>query len=485
MTTMNEKFSKSGIFTVASGRQMHGTLTLDGGNSVLDLSEIGSEEFHPPDLGNRQIIDGTLDDQKWVSLVDCTYQGRSSFGGFEGFSHHHEFYPHFAVVGGPRFKGDISQASFIFDDAEVLFHDRESFGDLIDSKKIRELLRDEGVSIENEAHPFLYYWTGKTEILSTETAVGKISVRHSPTMKMGGYPIAMTNRVVVWIDFPDSVDLWKLNDIVDRILRFFAIIAGRPQNLLDLEIHQEVDGRLQSSSVYLNTFGCRPKENERRKPYFYDTLMDAVAEPRNFTRLMSAWLEHDKTRNLARARFMNGWEKQRSYDADRIVGAANMFDLLPGDTAPGSSRLSDDLLSAIAESQRLLRALPPSDKRDGILGFLGGIATPSLKAKIKHRAATFLTVAIGGDLPELDSVIDAAVEVRNLYVHGDRPDKRRAKLVRSTVFLTNTLEFIFVVSELVESGWELGRWRQQRLSSHPFANYLRGYAEDLAELKNC
>ena len=63
MAIMNEKFSKNGIFTVASGRQMHGTLTLDGRDSVLDLSEMGSEEFHPHDLGDRQIIDGTLDDQ--------------------------------------------------------------------------------------------------------------------------------------------------------------------------------------------------------------------------------------------------------------------------------------------------------------------------------------------------------------------------------------------------------------------------------------
>ena len=484
---MNEKLSKTGIFFVTPDRKMHGTLTLDGESSVLDLSEINRSDIKPDPFGEQQTIEGILDNQQWVSLIGCTYYGWSAFGGFEGLAHHHRFFPHFAIVGGPRFNGEISRTSFVIDDAKSLFDDRKTFGDLaLDAERLREVLREGGASVADDAFPFVSYWTGNLKILSVDTSIGRVCVRHVPTMTLGGgsSPPTMTNKVTVCLDVPNPVSVWELQNVLEQLLRFFGIIVGRPQNLLELEIQQEYDGHLQSSSVYLNMFRDPPEYYEYRKPHSIDILIDAAGEADGFGRLMSTWLDYDKTRNLARARFLAGWRKQRDYDADRMVGAANMFDLLPEDAVPKTSSLSDDLSSAIAKSRCLLKVIPQSEKRDSILGYLGYIAKrPSLKDKIKYRAATFVTVAIDRAVPEIDLAIDAAVELRNLYVHGNRPDEKRGRLAASIVFLTDTLEFIFGVSELVESGWELGTWYHQAFSHHPFAQYLRGYPEDLAELK--
>ena len=446
---------------------------------MLELWDTEEAQARPADWGDQERIDGILDDQKYVALLDCSPRGYRATFGFNGFSHRYRFFPHFGVVGGIRFSGKVSRVSFVFDTAKSLFYDRDAFGSLhLSSDELRALLRRAGTSVDNEAHPFVDYWTGRSEVLSAETTIGKIVVGHRVTIGR-----SIKNKVVVHVDLSSPATVWDLPKILGQILRFFGILMGRPVNLLELELHQEDDsGQSHSSAVYLNMMRNRPKSWAYRKPEFHDVLIDAASETAKFSDLMSAWLDRDKTWNIARSRFMDGWRKQRDYDSDRLVSAANMFDLLPEEAVPTASALSPELSSVITEAQGLLQAISSSEKRDGILGYLGQITGPSLKQKIRHRA-TFVTSMIGEDLPQLDMVINAAVDLRNLYVHGDKPDSKRAKLVNSGVFLTNTLEFIFAASDLVESGWDLASWRQQGFSHHPFSNYLRGYSADLAQLR--
>ena len=100
---MNEKFTRGGVFSVTPKRKMHGMLTLDGENSSLELWDIDNKKrpIEGDHLGDKTTIEGILDNQKRVSLIDCLYHGPSTYGSAEGASHHHSFFPHFAVVGGP------------------------------------------------------------------------------------------------------------------------------------------------------------------------------------------------------------------------------------------------------------------------------------------------------------------------------------------------------------------------------------------------
>ena len=88
---MNEPFSRNGLFSLPSGKEMHGTLTVDGSDSVLDLwSSVAADQYsrRKPSESQTTTIIGTLDDQKKVSLVDCMELGRTTFGGSDGYSYH-------------------------------------------------------------------------------------------------------------------------------------------------------------------------------------------------------------------------------------------------------------------------------------------------------------------------------------------------------------------------------------------------------------
>ena len=448
---MNELFSMNGIFTLPSGEEMHGRLSLDGSNSELDLWSRGavgqySDRSHAEGL--TSLITGTLDDERKVSLIDCLGLGRRGRFGAEHYSSHDRFFPHYAIVGGVPFEGEIASASFVTDDTNVLFYDRKSFGELFSEDKLRELLNDKGLSIDEEWHPVAKYWTGRREIVSGETPLGNFSACNQPSWSLGGGPDGanIKNRVVLSLRFPAPVTIYGLNDSIRTVLRFFEILVGRPQKILHLTILTNYDDERPSPSLaYINMFRDRSDEDAQRQVDWRDTLIDSASEPNECLRLLSAWLERDKVWRLARTRFSAGWQHQNSYNADRLVGAANAFDLLPKDEFPSS--------------------------------------TETLKQRVRHRAQLF-TGIFGNALPEIDFVINSAVDLRHLWVHGAEEKPKRQRLVTSCSFLTDTLEFVFCISDLVELGWDLSSWvRQNHLGYHRFLQYFHNYSYELAELK--
>jgi hypothetical protein len=53
------------------------------------------------------------------------------------------------------------------------------------------------------------------------------------------------------------------------------------------------------------------------------------------------------------------------------------------------------------------------------------------------------------------------------------------------MFFTDTLEFVFATSELIEAGWDIEAWYKPGTTmSHLFAGYRINYAENLANLKS-
>jgi hypothetical protein len=81
-------------------------------------------------------------------------------------------------------------------------------------------------------------------------------------------------------------------------------------------------------------------------------------------------------------------------------------------------------------------------------------------------------------------ITDEAVNCRNSYVHGsDASFDYNANFDRAT-FFTQTLEFDFAASELVEAGWNIAAWSKTRTSmSHPFGRYCANYRDELEELR--
>ena len=294
---------------------------------------------------------------------------------------------------------------------------------------------------------------------------------------MGGPSgVRITNKIEFTIEFSSPLNVSELNVEIRNLLRFFQSILGRPQNLQQLEILETELEHHDSSTVHLNMYPDYPRGSGYREPDFRDILIDAGENPEELANLLCAWLEKDKTWHTARAKFSTGWAHGRNYDPDRIVGAANMFDLLPRDALPSNAELDEGLETAIKVSRAAFNKLEQSSRKDRLLFALENLEQPSLKEKIQHRCA-LISEVIGEDIPNICTVTDATVNLRNLYVHGAKiSDKSKRKLEESMGFLTDTLEFVFCVSDLVESGWDLRSWHKKRKGNgHPFAGYLRSY----------
>jgi hypothetical protein len=158
----------------------------------------------------------------------------------------------------------------------------------------------------------------------------------------------------------------------------------------------------------------------------------------------------------ARTRFATAFHS-RSFGISRIVGAANMFDILPESHAPTRRVLDEQTQGAVDECRTRFRALADSFARQSVLSALGRVGTASLRDKVCHRAD--IIIAADHRFAELHLPCTQAVQCRNHYVHGSEAAFDYSKEIGAFAFLTETLEFVFAVSDLIELGWNYHFWR--------------------------
>ncbi len=485
----NEKTQLSnGMFSVSPAQKLAGSLSLNGEDTTLHL---WGDKIENIDALNGATITGILENQKKASLIDCIVTREEQFSGTDGVSHRYRLFPHYVVIGTRHRSSSektIMKISFVIDDAMALFHDRYAFGTVdVPPDRVKDIASMdlfEKVRFEDD-HPILAYWTGKMQIFSADTTLGRISACHQPSFDMGGpHGACISNRIVVFVEFSEARSVRDTDVEIRKVLRFLHTILGRPQNLVELQIIDDGDPHPESSDLHLSMYPNHSRRSSIHEPDFRDILVDAATDREDFSHLLCGWLLKEETWRIARSRFASGWSGARNYDADRIVGAANMFDLLPDNAVPSNSTLEGCLEDAVRQSTKLFKELPTGEKRNSVLGYLGRVKKPSLKEKIRYRSQV-ISSRIGASIPDIDEVTDAAVDLRNIFVHGSTSSAaKKDKLQESIGFLTDTLEFVFCTSDLVESGWKIEAWHEkQKGAGHPFAVYLRSYSEDLARFR--
>jgi hypothetical protein len=160
-----------------------------------------------------------------------------------------------------------------------------------------------------------------------------------------------------------------------------------------------------------------------------------------------------------------------------------MFDILPKDAVGKTGDVSDEVKSVAGQCKELFKKISSCPERDSILGALGRIGKYNLRSKVKNRAK-FVTDKIEDRLPELELIINEAINCRNFYVHGTEGKITPEIRSRFSPFFTDTLEFIFGASDLIEAGWDIKKWVSQgSCLSHPFSQYIHGYPMNLKEFK--
>jgi hypothetical protein len=491
MTKRQKKKSLGRFVLEPGGREIHGELTLAGKDTTLQLHD--PLEFH---LGTNpeKCIHGVLTDLEKVSLMDCvtmTGVGHTLRGG--DISYSATIFPHFVVSGDHYLLPDdelVTHIDIVIDDAAVLFYDFFAFGFVLNATSVIEKVVELNEQLIQQKIPTgsdaaIAYFAGKSEIFACDTVDGKLTVRHRARPNNFGGPTGtgFKNTIVITIEFPKPLTLKKAIQRTSAPLRFFEILIGRPQDISGLGVR--AGSELTKQECFEIHWSLAPRRTySEPKPQSHDVLLDPIRSGSEFAKVLTNWLAEDAERVHARMRFSNSFHGQRYYTVDRLVGAANMFDLLPAGAVPTDAQISNDLEAAKEKARLEFEALPKSTERHSILSALGRIGKASLKHKIRHRAEK-VTRVVGSRFPDLAIVTDEAVNCRNYYVHGSSPSFDYDNNFSAVVtFFTSALEFVFATSELVEAGWDMKRWSGAGTSmSHPFGGFLVDYHHRLAELK--
>ncbi|NHQ88447.1 hypothetical protein HA050_20305 [Iodobacter sp. HSC-16F04] len=477
-----------GSFTLKDGRAVTGELQLKGASTLLKLH---SDQPLDSLTGSDKHIEGMAYSGEYLTLIDCLC---SSTGHFfwknEASNYHADIFPHYVAIGRTHLianQANIKTIEFTTTDLSTIFYDFDAFGKVIDAKSIIDIvLKDIRTHrpVESGDMPIVSYFTGKTCIAEISTMIGKISVRHRPSYSMGGpsgFNIKNSMLISIEPENPITFDeaIIKMNDIAS----FLSILAGRAQGINDIQVFtiEATKEYPQAVSIYPSyRWKCSDK-NAVDKPNPRDVPLNAITHPAEFSNVLTHWISRQSTWRLARSRSLNCLREGNKYGPDRLVAAANMFDILPIDATPTSNELSSEIVEARDQCKKIFRAIPDGVDRSSVLGALGRLGKPSLPKKVAHRV-DIVHSKLGCHFQNLDEVAAIAVKCRNYFVHGSK-EIEFDKIEHLLPFLTDALEFIFTASDLIESGWETQIWSNgQHGMRHTFGRFKVEYGSSSSEL---
>lgn len=484
MKNLSKQSSQSGVFAISPDQKANGTVTLAGRSTSLYVwSEV------PLDISSSRTITGILDDLTKVSLIGCRIRSQGHTGK-EGQIHYKCLFSPQCVIFGSRYfssnENDVRQVSFTLEHAVALFNDTDAYGTIFNNPEAVERLaqiENPGRSISVEDWNWASYYTGKKTVFFSDTTIGRVSADHSPVFSVGvASNSGLTKKTYINIKFAEPLTVLESLNRMGRVLQFIDLMVGHSQGVSEINIHTGFDHPSHIADVYSPSYAEYPTSQERDEPGFHTILIDPVHNADSFASVLRVWLERDLKWRAARMRLSRVWGES-VYNYDRIIAAANVFDLLPGEVYGSNTALPEDLVDTIQEVRNIFRRLPESDERNDMLRYLGRIGDWRLRRKIRHRAKS-ITNTIGNLVPEIDIVIKEAVILRNFYVHGTPSRLDSDRQLELLSFLCNSLEFIFFASDLVDVGWDISDWcRKPKPLGHPFHDYLASYQENLSKLK--
>lgn len=478
-----------GNYTLPGGESAVGELRLKGSSTLLKLH---SDEFLAR-VEAASCVKGTSYTGECLTLIDCHSPGMGQTNFNDAPTRYHaEVFPHYVAIGRRHLNPDqprISAIHFTTNDLTTLFYDFDAFSQVIDAKPIIDVVLQERRQmrpVEAGEWPQVLYFTGKDCIATVSTAIGKVSVHHRPRCSMGGPTgIFMKNRIVVSIE-PDQPVTFR--EAVGRMYDascFLSVAAGRVQGIDHIYVTttEVVDDIPQSLTVYPSYRWKANDNGEPHKPHPGDVPLDPIRHRAEFDAVLSNWICRHSGWRVARLRHLGCMRKANNYDTERLVAAANMFDILPADAVPLSAELPEDLAATRDTCAAMFRKHPPEIDRNTALSALGRLGKPSLPKKVAHRVS-IVESRLGGRFPDLQFVARVAVQCRNFFVHGSAGDIEYAKVEFLVPFLTDALEFIFAASDFIDAGWDAQRWNSDGHSwGHSFARFRSEYDMALAELR--
>lgn len=492
----------NGIFFPRDSEQA-GHLSIAGADTLLNLASTEHWE-HPP--SEYHDIHGRLTDGRKASLLQCISAGQINHRWGEDARYESNFFPHYVVL-GEQFvtssETSIRAIHYHFENVDCLVHAYGSFQALSPKpNEVRKVLKAEHLRGEKIAkehgwetrpfnpqigeYPHLLYYSGVWEIVRFETEIATVTMNNRTTHGSGSSKgIGIENQITVSLVFHEPKTVHDAINSLITLHSLFELSLGRRQRYLWIELALaepgvDPEGRSLGNLELFWSYCNERVEGETERTHIGNVLISPDMQPEEFIAVASGWMDSAPTMSNARTRF--GTAFHSSYSIDRIVGAANMFDLLPDDRAPKKKEPDIETKVAAEQCKKIFKALPHSFAKQSVLSALGRVGTASLRDKVLHRASV-LSAASGNLFPDIHVPCSQAVLCRNHYVHGSDPEFDYREEFGAFAFLTNTLEFVFAASDLIELGWDFIRWRDKGLgSSHDFGTYVYNYAENLTRL---
>jgi len=319
------------------------------------------------------------------------------------------------------------------------------------------------------------HFAGNAVLVSVETSIGKVQVCNRPVFSEDVGGAAISNAVVVNVLFDHKIQLVEAQRRVGKLLRFLSIAMGRRQVVQEFLINSpDESGWVSIYESMVATVDLSAYPSHTVSPL--DCLLSPAERPEEFNSVLASWVGRDPKRLSSRVQFDDSMGKGSSFGITRTVTSANMFDLLPDEDVQVAKAIPLDLAEALASAKAVIKAVPQdSPEKNSALTALGRIGGATLTAKVRFRANIVIEHLVE-DFPDLDKILIRAVAARNHFVHGGLNSEEYALLAPYLPFLTEALEFTYVVSDYIECGWDVARWRATYGNGgHPFTIFRYQY----------
>lgn len=500
---MRSRSAYNGLFFPRDGKGA-GHLHIAGSETSLKL--VNSEPW--PNLTSEfHDFHGKLSDGSKASLIDCIVERRIQHRWGEGAQYVREVFPNFIVIGETFINSDqpeIISISYHFENAASLLRGHKIFrhisldenlakniSSILDEKRERILYASKYISNISEIsdYPSIIYFSGLWEIIKCATDVGSVSLTNRVSHGTGGSSGAgFENQVTVNIEFFAQKNLRDAVEALQTLHSLFELNLGRRQPYKWIELTlATLDPERPEGDRHLESELLWSAANDRIEgvvpPTSYaDLLLDPEDRPEEFKTVTQGWVNSSSVMKDARSRFFSGFHS--SYGINRIVGAANMFDLLPESRAPKKISIDVELQSAVTESRKIFKALPKSTARDSVLSAIGRVGHASLRDKVRYCADVLIS-KYPQKFSELYIPCDQAVLCRNHYIHGSERGFDYQDNFNEFAFITDTVEFVFAMADLINLGWEFEFWHEKLYGfKRGIGSYIQDYDENILRLKN-
>ncbi len=482
-----------------------GRLTISGEDTLLKL--LSSKPWARKDDEFRD-LHGTLNDGTKVSLIECLRMGATTHHLEEGEQSEQSFFPHYVLTGDSYISsGDakIKAINYHFENVHCLVNGFKTFGTLRPTRdEFREILKSEherhqliaekrkcGTSeFEPEIgdNPSLLYSSGLREIVKCHAELGSVKLTNRSSHGFGSSQgVGIKNEVTINLEFAALMPASKALMSLSILHSFFELCLGRRQRYLWIEAELDDEGvetnDRMPARLDVHWSCCNEQITGETKPTHYrGILINPGEQKEEFSNMLSGWLNTNSDIGKARSRFASAFHSS-TYGIDRIVGAANMFDLLPESRVPTKIELDQETGATVETCREQFKKLPDSFARQSVLSALGRVGTASLRNKIFHRADVLRKKA-PKKFAKIHLPCSQAVLCRNHFVHGSDAEFDYIEHINGFAFLVDTLEFVFAASDLIELGWDYDNWRAKGSSwSHDFCAYVVNYEGNLQILK--